>query len=368
MHLCNSEDRCVKEIPFTEVTRRDGLPKLGPVFHQSGFEARPVWNRERRLCDTMIQNIVSIWVHLVLSVRATQEFIKESKDVTVNTGETVLLPCIVRNKVGECRWEKDGTPLGMYEEKYEMAGSIESGDCTLRIRDASEEYDTGVWQCQVTASDFTQKDTLISSGAFLSIRTQPDSVSLQVNDITMESTSVVNGKAGQIIKLRCEAQGGNPTPRLIWSINSVNTSTDSRVMIRSEGGIKTTSSTLSLPVNKDDNLSEIKCIVIHEALQAKLESKLTLNVLYPPEVKTDIANQNILSEGESVMLTCEVDSNPPASITWTKLGLRNTFISSERKLNLPVLSRNDAGTYECQAENSMGLSNPSSQKLDVQCK
>ena len=184
----------------------------------------------------------------------------------------------------------------------------------------------------------------------------------------METNPVFNGKAGQILELRCEAQGGNPTPRLIWSINNVNTSTDSRVMIRSEGGIKTTSSTLSLPVNKDDNLSEIKCIVVHEALQAKLESKLTLNVLYPPEVKTDIMNRNILSEGEAATLTCDVDSNPPASITWTKLGLRKTFISSDRKLTFPVISRSDAGTYECQAENSLGHSNPSSQILDVQCK
>ena len=345
-----------------------GSPNTGRYFHQSGLEARPVESGERRICDSMVQLFITISVYFVTTVRAIQEFIEESKDVTVNTGDTVLLPCMVKNKVGECRWEKDGTPVGMYEEKYEMAGSIESGDCSLRIRDASEEYDTGVWQCQVTASDFTQRDTLISSGAFLSIRTKPESVNLQVNNISLASKAVFNVKAGQIIELRCEAEGGNPTPRLIWSINSVNTSTDSRVMITSEGGIKTTSSTLSLPVNKDDNLSQIKCIVVQEALQAKLESKLTLNVLYPPETRTKIVNTNVLSEGESVLLTCDVDSNPPASITWNKLGPRKTFISSERNLTIPVISRSHAGTYECQAENNLGLSNPSTQIVDVQCK
>ena len=123
-------------------------------------------------------------------------------------------------------------------------------------------------------------------------------------------------------------------------------------MIRSEGGLKTTSNTLSLSINKDDNLLEIQCIVVHDTMKAKLELKLTLNVLYPPEVKTCIVIENILSEGESVTVTCDVESNPPASITWTKQELRKRFVSSG----------------ECHVENSLDLSNPSTQILDVQCK
>ena len=75
--------------------------------------------------------------------------------------------CVQR---GECRWEKDGTPVGMYENKYEWHGSVAEGDCSLRVREANIEYDNGVWQCQVTASDFTQRDTLISEGAELVVR------------------------------------------------------------------------------------------------------------------------------------------------------------------------------------------------------
>ena len=67
------------------------------------------------------------------AVTAIQEFIKDSDDITVNTGDDVLLPCLVRNKVGECRWKKDGTPVGLYEDKYEWAGNIERGDCTIRV-------------------------------------------------------------------------------------------------------------------------------------------------------------------------------------------------------------------------------------------
>ena len=263
----------------------------------------------------MVHFPILIIISFFLRAKAIQEFIKESEDISVNTGDDIVLPCLILNKAGECRWEKDATPVGMYEDKYEWAGNVVSGDCAIRVREASAEYDTGVWQCQVTASDFKQKDTLISKGAYLSVRTQPDSVVLSVNNVKLASKAVFNGKAGELLDLRCEAQGGNPSPSLVWSINNVNTSTDSTVMIRSEGGLKTTSISISLPISKDDNLSEIKCIAVHPALSTVMESVVTLNVLYPPQVKTHIKTANIVSEGEAVTLTCDVDSNPPASIS-----------------------------------------------------
>ena len=102
--------------------------------------------------------ILLIFSPLVFSL---QEFIEEPSSVEVNTKDAIILPCLIRNKAGECRWEKDGTPVGMFKDKYEWAGNVLSGDCGLVIHDASEEYDAGVWQCQVNATDFTQKDTLI---------------------------------------------------------------------------------------------------------------------------------------------------------------------------------------------------------------
>ena len=101
---------------------------------------------------------------------AEQQFIEAPTYREVNPGGQVILPCIVKNKKGECRWEKDGTPVGMYENKYEWQGDRAQGDCSLVVKEANIEYDNGVWQCQVTASDFTQRDTLISEGAELIVR------------------------------------------------------------------------------------------------------------------------------------------------------------------------------------------------------
>ena len=100
---------------------------------------------------------------------AVQRFKEPPTYQEVNPGGTVLLRCLVEEMKGECRWEKDGVPVGLYPGKYEMVAG-RPGDCTLRILAASMEYDNGVWQCQVTASDFTQRDTLISDGAQLVVR------------------------------------------------------------------------------------------------------------------------------------------------------------------------------------------------------
>ena len=88
----------------------------------------------------------------------------------VDPGGEAVLPCAVDDMKGECRWEKDGVPVGIYEGKYEWVGRPEEGECSLRVRSATMEFDNGVWQCQVTASDFKQRDTLVSDGAELVVR------------------------------------------------------------------------------------------------------------------------------------------------------------------------------------------------------
>ena len=60
--------------------------------------------------------------------------------------------------------------MGMYPQKYEWSATPETGDCSLRILDASLEYDDGVWQCQITPSSFSAKDALVSEGAELVVR------------------------------------------------------------------------------------------------------------------------------------------------------------------------------------------------------
>ena len=58
----------------------------------------------------------------------------------------------------------------MYKGKIEWAGNREEGDCSLRVLAAELQYDNGDWVCQVTASSFHERDTLISNPAKLVVR------------------------------------------------------------------------------------------------------------------------------------------------------------------------------------------------------
>ena len=103
-------------------------------------------------------------------VTGLQRWVEQPRYTEVNPNGMVILTCKVSEKQGECRWEKDGSPIGIYPGKYEWAAKPEAGDCSLKIFNSSLEYDDGVWQCQVTPSSFNSKDPLISDGAELVVR------------------------------------------------------------------------------------------------------------------------------------------------------------------------------------------------------
>ena len=64
-------------------------------------------------------------------------------------------------------------PKGIFPGKYDWAGDVSRGDCSLLISDAELEYDDGEWQCSVTPSRFKAQDALVSSASSLVVRRPP---------------------------------------------------------------------------------------------------------------------------------------------------------------------------------------------------
>ena len=121
-------------------------------------------------CALTFVAILANSVCLGMDATQKQKWSEQPRYQEVNPHGSVVMQCVILAKKGECRWEKDGAPVGIYPSKYEWAGNPESGDCSLKIFDADLEYDDGVWQCQVTPSKFQAKDALISEGAELVVR------------------------------------------------------------------------------------------------------------------------------------------------------------------------------------------------------
>ena len=72
-------------------------------------------------------------------------------------------------------------------------------------------------------------------------------------------------------------------------------------------------------------------------------------------------------EGDTVEVTCAVDSEPLASVLWYRAGSGH-IMSRQPLLRLDQVTREQAGEYVCSANNSVGTSQPDSVNIVVQCK
>ena len=93
----------------------------------------------------------------------------------MNPNQDALLVCKVIDRRGTCSWQKDNKPVGMHPKKYEWASTntgmlSNTGDCSIWVRAPTLEFDDGLWECQVTASDFTTQDALTSQPIRLVVR------------------------------------------------------------------------------------------------------------------------------------------------------------------------------------------------------
>lgn len=69
---------------------------------------------------------------------------------------------------------------------------------------------------------------------------------------------------------------------------------------------------------------------------------------------------------DNVVIRCIADANPPATIMWRRAG-KSDIVSLDEVLKFSPIMRRDAGTYACQAKNSIGSAGPLTVRLDVKC-
>ena len=182
-------------------------------------------------------------------------------------------------------------------------------------------------------------------------------------------SDVISGSAGDDLAVECVADGGNPAPRIKWSMQGqqLRAQEDQEDSRMTDGRWRSVSR-LRLPVNHEDNSASLSCHVSHDALEEDLVDEVSLNIFYPPRVSVRSSRDPLLSEGDSVTLSCDVDSNPPATISWRKLEKSTRYVSNQASFTISSATRSSAGSYQCVAENELGLSQPETIVLDVECK
>uniref|UniRef100_A0A673WFR8 Neural cell adhesion molecule 2 n=1 Tax=Salmo trutta TaxID=8032 RepID=A0A673WFR8_SALTR len=232
-------------------------------------------------------------------------------------------------------------------EQY-VLNTMEAGRSTLTIRNIIQ-GDGGDYTCRATNKAGAEEREL-----FLKVFVQPHITQLR-------NVTAVEGSAAMI---SCVAEG-EPLPEISWrrandgqSFADGDKSQDGRVDVRGRHG----KSMLTISGVKLTDLGRFDC----EALSriGGHQKSMFLDIEYMPKFQT---NQTIFYswEGNPINISCDVKSNPPATMLWRRErltisaeGTANTRIHTtdgKSLLEVTPVSDRDFGRYNCTARNNIGV-------------
>ncbi|XP_019623507.1 PREDICTED: kin of IRRE-like protein 3 [Branchiostoma belcheri] len=228
-----------------------------------------------------------------------------------------------------------GTNVLPVYTRHRVVGDTSRGEFNLEIRDIKLE-DDGKYSCYT--------DPMAAADAILTVVVpMPNPPQISGGELSLTS--------GDQLSLTCRASGAHPSPRLTW-LNGTEPFQSSGV---SSGEAQSLELFLAR-VTKWDHGANFTCRAdqgFPQLARPKASSRI-LRVKYPPAVSVPSPSVHV-REGEPASLSCMVDSNPKATVTWRKVGevLPSLNIIRDHVLQLPKVTRKDGGLYHCEADNGV---------------
>ncbi|XP_078699958.1 kin of IRRE-like protein 1 isoform X1 [Branchiostoma floridae x Branchiostoma belcheri] len=285
----------------------------------------------------------------------------QPQSAAVLRGQAVTLPCTFSGLTGEdvVVWEGPpdfriismGTKVTAGYGRHFVIGDTSAGEYNLQIREVTL-GDAGGYRCSTP-----------------SVPAAPNAA-LTVIVPLAKPPEIVGGKrptpVGQRLLLTCSSQGGYPPPTLSW-LNGTKLLKRGKTP-RKHDMDRTSLDFVLTKVKKWDNGNNLTCVA-DQGLQGvvrPLTASKIVSVSYPPTITVPESSKRA-KEGDQVNLTCVVDSNPPAVVTWRKLGgtLNQGVNDRGQTLSLPKVSRHDSGIYQCTADNEIPPPGLGTVSLDV---
>ncbi|XP_074508727.1 myelin-associated glycoprotein-like [Sebastes fasciatus] len=228
---------------------------------------------------------------------------------------------------------------------------VSQRNCSIIINDVIES-DSGSYQLRVNGLQYESE-----SGFTYSLRTI-----VSVKDLIQKPTVMIPPLTeGQQTTLTCTAPGlcSGSEPNITWTWRGAGEKashiTGNITALKTEYLTAVTqrhSSTLMFNLSAEHHGSEVTCKVIFTN-NITTEETVTLNVTYVKQVK--ITGNTSVKEGETLNLTCSVDSFPPSLITWIKSSDKNMQNGTEPNLQIETSTglQNNTETFP-QEESAMG--------------
>ncbi|KAM9220238.1 contactin-5 [Dugong dugon] len=276
-------------------------------------------------------------------------FVQEPDDVIFPTDsdeKKVAFNCEVRgNPVPSYRWFRNGTEIDLESDyRYSLI------DGTFIISNPIEAKDSGHYQC-LAANTF---GSILSKEAILQFA--------YLGNFSGRTRSAVSVREGQGVVLMCSPPPHSPEIVYSWVFNEFPSfvAEDSRRFISQETG------NLYISKVQTSDVGSYICLVKNTVTNARVLSPPTPLTLrndgvmgeYEPKIEVHFPFTVTAAKGTTVKMECFALGNPVPTISWMKV---NGYIPSKARLRksqavleIPNVQLDDAGIYECRAENSRG--------------
>lgn len=276
-------------------------------------------------------------------------FAQEPENVIfpMDSGEKkVALNCEARGFPGPSyRWLRNGTEIDLESDyRYTLI------DGNLIISSPNEVKDSGQYQC--IASNTLGR--VLSREATLQFA--------YLGNFSGRVRSAVSVREGQGVVLMCSPPHHSPEITYSWVLNEYPSfvAEDSRRFISQETG------NLYISKAQASDVGSYICHVKNILTNTRVMSPPTPLTLrndgvmgeYEPKIEVHFPFTFTAAKGTTVQMECFALGNPVPTISWRKV---NGFIpnkarlrKSQAVLEIPNVQLEDAGTYECKAENTRG--------------
>ncbi|CAK6437405.1 unnamed protein product [Pipistrellus nathusii] len=238
-----------------------------------------------------------------------------------------------------------------------------TNNCSLQIRDARRS-DTGRYVFRVEIGYPVYNQEYYQRYNLPGYTYQDKKLDLQVTALTEKPHIRIPEplESGRLTELTCSLPGtceGRKSLTFSWEGTAVDL-LDPRNL---------SSSVLTFTPRPRDHGTSLTCQVQVQGSSVSTQTTIRLNVSYAPvlmirlsqgnctALKT-VSNHTSLSvlEGQSLLLVCEADSNPPATLSWSQEGRPLSLPQplAPRVLELPRVGAGDGGEFTCRAQHPLG--------------
>ncbi|XP_067322630.1 contactin-5 isoform X2 [Anolis sagrei] len=330
--------------------QRSSSPPLGSISSPS-WHGAAAQQQQQQHSPTNLYHVSEAFKHDE-SVDHGPVFIQEPDSVIfpVDSDEKkVSLGCQARaNPAPTYKWLRNGTEIDI-ESDYRY--SVIEG--SIIINNPSETKDTGQYQC-ITTNMF---GSILSREATLQFA--------YLGNFSGRTRSAVSVREGQGVVLMCSPPLHSPEIIYSWVFNEFPSfvAEDSRRFISQETG------NLYISKVQPSDVGSYICLVKNTVTNARVLSPPTPLTLrtdgkqgvmgeYEPKIEVHFPYTVTTAKGSTIKMECFALGNPVPTISWRKVNGPNPSKARLRKsqavLEIPNVQLEDAGTYECKAENSRG--------------